>query len=274
MPDSSWFHTSPVPVLSQLGATMGQGVTPTYNGVDMTAYLENVRKQNQDNADREYGLRKQQLDHEYQTARLTAKTAQERNAIDQQYQQANIKLAQDRLAEEHRQFDQTFGENQRQYNTTTGYNLMKTLADLRGPANYFQASNYARNIGGNPNTAGFLDALQNGARLSGFGAQAGLPDAETGATLLNKLGAQGQTRPGADGSGGGYGNDNNYMAQIGNIAAKGAGQLAPGALENLTQTERDLFGSGLDNLGIDKNTFLDQYARSRFGQGFGSSRAA
>jgi hypothetical protein len=55
---------------------------------------------------------------------------------------------------------------------------------------------------------------------------------------------------------------------------KGAHQLGAGALEGLTDTERGWLTSGLDSLGYDSNTFLDQYRRSRIGQGISGSRAA
>lgn len=203
-----------------------------------------------------------------------------------------------------------------------GARMMEQLAQLRGPANYFQAAEYARGMSETPGTSSFLAALQNNARLPGFGAQGGLPQKEDLGTLSAKLtGTSGLSAAGASDlqdpgfrywatqrgddpndprnmavyrslrpeqiqeytalSGGGgtssprFGpQDSAYMAQLANIAAKGAHQLSPGALEQMTPTERALFGSGLDALGIDTSTFLSQYQRSRLNQGFGSTGQA
>jgi hypothetical protein len=292
-----WFLSS-MPVLDQLGATMGSGVSGA--DTDYTALIQNQIEQQQRQADRDYGLRKQGLDQQYALAKMSARSQQERNQIDREYQQAQVELARDRLTQDARQFDenlgqrklefgQTLGENQRQFdigqgnnvrdfgqrqnefNTTTGLGLVNTLAQYsQHPASYWQAAEYARNVGQMPGTATFLGALQNNSRLAGFGAQAGVPDRESYATLASKLTGGGA---GAGGAGGADPYDAR-LAQIKSIYAAGAHQLAPGSLEQLTPTERSLFTSGISAAGGDADTFLDQYRRSRIGQGVSNLRAA
>jgi hypothetical protein len=267
MTSPSWYLSGTAP-LNQLGATMGVGVMPQsqFNNPAYTQWLNDQAEEQRRQADQDYGLRKQALDEQYDISKMNAKSTSERNALDKWYQEQQVQLAQQRLAMEDRQFNQTFGENQRQFNTTTGVGLLGTLANLRGPANYYQASEYARGVSRMPETPTFLAALQNGAKLAGFGAQGGLPTPESYGTLAAKLGGD------PTGGTGGPSQDNS-LAAIGNIAAKGAGQLGAGALEQLTPTEQSLFTSGLDKLGIDTPTFLDQYRRSRISNG-GSYRAA
>lgn len=331
MPDP-WFISSR-PVLDQLGATFGSQRPFTTQGgyggggVDYTDVINNQIQQQQQQADRDYGLKKQGLDQQYSLAKMQARSQQERNQIDREYQQAQVQLARDRLAQDAQQFSQNLGqrqhefdvnagfnqrdfgqhqhefdigqgnnvrdfgqrqyefganlgENQRQFNTQTGYNLLNMQANLRGPANYFQASNLAHNVAGDPNSATFLDALRSNTHLPGFSAQGGVPDAVS----LNSLAAQqGNVPMMAGGAMAEYQQgqgaqataaEDPRLAQIRGIYAAGAHKLAPGALEQMTPTERGLFGSGIDAIGGDQDTFLDQYRRSRVGQRLGMAAAA
>lgn len=255
--------------LSPTTTVYGGGYTPQ-DAATVSAAIERQREI----ADRDYDLRKKQAKREYETALMSARTAQDVQAANERYQDAQAEIARDRLAFdrdvqaqnlawEREKFGQQFGLQQAEL----GYNLLGQAAQLRGPANYYQASEYARGISSMPQTSTFLSALQNNNRLSDFGAQGGLPERETLGTLSAKLG-------GGTGLQNGAPSEDATLGQIGNIAAKGAHQLGAGALEQLTPTELGLFTSGLDRLGIDKDTFLSQYRRSRVGQSYANAAAA
>lgn len=276
MADSWFLGTNP---LNQLGNTIGR--TPTGAALPSVSQAQ----QQQSNAaqaqaleayfaeerrrwDADYSQKQKNIDNQYDLARRSAKTAEAAQALDDWYKRESAALARERLTQDKYEFDKTheldvqkFGLDQ----AKLGYDLIGTAAQLRGPENYFAAAEYARGVSGNPQTSTFLSALQNNTKMADYGAQGGLPNPETLGTLTAKLNAGGNAV--TDNSG-------NYLAQVGNIAAKGAHQLGPGSLESLTDTERSLFGSGLDELGVDKATFLDQYRRSRVGQGIAGVRAA
>lgn len=210
---------------------------------------ENTRRWNttSDQAGRQIDLRADEIENAYRVNMMQAQTSQDQQRATAQYQQDQTQLARDRLA-----WDREYGQ------ARLGYDVLNMGAQLRGPSDYFQAAEFSRGVSQMPGTSTFLSALQNNTRLGDFGAQGGQPAPETIGTLTAKLSGQG-----------GNPNTGNYLAQIGNVGAKGAHQLGAGSLENLTDTERKLFTSGLEELGYDSNTFLDQYRRSRIGQNVG-----
>lgn len=192
---------------------------------------------------------------QYEANMLNARTNQEQAAAEAEYKRAQTELAKQRLA-----FDE------RNANADRGLRMTEISANLRGPQNYFQSANFARGVANNPQTATFLSALQNGQQMAGYGAQGGMPDKVTVEGLQAKMLGQ----SGGGGAAAYDASNGNYLAQIGNIAAKGAHQVGAGGLEQLTDTERKLFTSGLDELGYDSNTFLDQYKRSRIANRYGN----
>ena len=238
--------------------------------------VENTRQFNE-----QQQRQKEQIQNQYKIALMNARNQNEVAEANRKYQEAQVQLARDRLQFEREQQAQEFGLKQ----ANLGYNLIGTLAQLRGPSNYFAASNLARNTAAQPGTSTFLNALQNNSRLAGFGAQAGAPQAETYNTLTAKLTGQ-DTGTGAGGgaattgqagvagsltTGGRNAEDNAYLNQIHGIAARGAHRLSAGTFEQLSPTEQQLFLSGLETAdengnAYDAATFLDQYRRSRIGQ--------
>lgn len=228
--------------------------------------------------DLDYALKKQGLDQQYSIAKLNAKTASERNAIDSWYNKAQIKLAQDRLAFDRESFEKTFGLNQ----AKLGYDVLGTAAQMRGADDYFQASNFMRGVANDPNSATFLSALRNNVRMPDFNAPSGSPDAFTLGSLTAKLGtpvaAGGQAAPATSGA---APQDASaaYLAQIHALGAQGAHKLGAGALEQLSLDELGLLKSGLeapdaDGKAFNWNDFLKQYAGSRIGQGLSGSNYA
>lgn len=247
---------SPNPMLASAFAS---GDTSALDQIQKDASAENARRW-----DQTFNQKADEIEKTYRVNMMNARTNADAQRATAQYQRDQTQLARDRLAFDRETQAQEFGLKQ----ANLGYNLVNTAANLRGPSNYFQASNYARGVAAQPGTSTFLSALQNNTRLADFGAQAAAPDAETLGTLSAKL------TGGTDLSG-----DDGYLDQIHAIAARGGGQLGAGTWEQLSPTERKLFLSGLeapDSLGkaYDADTFLSQWRRSRIGQGFGTSKAA
>lgn len=275
---SDWF-TSSTPVLSQLGSTIGRGVTPAapsggaaspaVNNQAERDFYDRIADEQAREADRTYKLNRDKLDQDYKVAKLNAKTARERNEIDKWYNQQQVQLAQQRLAFDQDSFNKTHALNQ----AKLGYDLLSTAAQLRGPASYFQASEFNRGVAANPQSATFLNALRDNAQLSDFGAQYGVPDKETLGTLSAKLGTPVATT-GAFNATANNSADDAYLSQIRGIGAAGAHKLGAGALEQLTDSEKKLLISGLDANGFDSANFLDQYRRSRIAQSSGGGNYA
>lgn len=278
--------------LNALGATIGRsptgqllpsvaaGIQGQSNDATAAA-LEGYFAEERRRWDQDYSQKQGEIEQKYKIAKLTARTAEQANEVDAWYKRESAAVARERLALDRDQFDRElafkqeqfgkeFGQRQYEFDTTTGlnraklgYDVLGMGAQLRGPSDYFQASNFMRGVAAQPETPTFLQALRDNTRLADYGMQGGVPQPETVGTLMNKLG-----------SGGNQAQDNNYLASIGNVAAKGAHQLGPGSLEQLYDTERKLFASGLDALGYDTPSFLEQYRRSRVNQGLGSRGAA
>lgn len=239
------------PTPNPLRAAMARSGNPDDEGAQARiaerTSVEDARRFNEQQQRTKEAARQQ-----YEVNMMNARTNQEQAAATREYQRAQTELAKQRLA-----FDE------RNANADRGLRMVETASQLRGPANFYQSAEYMRGVSSNPQTATFLSALQNGTQMAGYGAQGGLPERETIGTLTAKLG-------GGTGLQNGAPTEEATLAQIGNIAAKGAHQIGAGGLEQLTSTERELFGSGLDRLGIDKKGFLEQYARSRISNRYGN----
>jgi hypothetical protein len=213
-------------------------------------------------ADRGLDQRADEIENSYRISLMQARTAQDAQRATAEYQQAQTQLARDRLA-----WDREYGQ------AGLGMRMVETAANLRGPENYFQASNLARGYAGMSGTPAFLSALRNNTSLAGFGAQAGAPDAESVGSIMSKIGGG----PGA--SGATTATTDGYLNQIHGIAAQGAHKIGAGQWESLTPTEQSVFLSGLEapdaaGKAYDKDTFLSQWRNSRIGQGVAGSRAA
>jgi hypothetical protein len=263
-----------------LGATIGRGVSPSYQSVDYTPVLENIRKEQARQADREYNLKKKDLDQQYKIAKQNAKTARERNEIDRWYNEQQVAIARDRLAMEDRQFNERLAFDKQVHadefglsQARLGYDVLGMQAQLRGPENYYQAAEFARGVAAQPGTATFLNALRDNTKLADYGAQAGVPDKVSLNSLSAKLGGP-SIIPGTGSTPSAAVNDDDNLGAIRNLYAQGAHKLGAGSLEQLTDTELKLLRSGIDASGGDWNTFMDQYNRSRIGQGTGSGYQA
>lgn len=185
------------------------------------------------------------------------------------------------LAQQMSQFEQTFGLQQGQLSGVyqgapteaakefqqnlalqqgqLGQQYLATAAQLQGPQNTFQLSNYLRGAQGNPNVPTYLQSLANNTGMAAFqGPGTTPPTANTMGGLAQQLAGQASGTPGWD-----------YAQTLGTmqgIANRGAQALAPGALERLTPEELQAFGSGLGAVGGSLPSFLQQYQQSRIGQ--------
>lgn len=235
-------------------AAWASGDTSAQDAVQAAASGENTRRW-----DATFEQRDRELAQRYKIDLANAKTQQQQAQATREYQQGQLQNLRDRLAFDREKQAQDLGLSQAQL----GYNVVKTMADYQRPEDHFKEAEYARGVAGNPNTSTFLSALQNNQRMAGFNARGGAAVPASADGMMAKLTGTA-----------GAGNENNYLAQIGNIAVKGPHQLGAGALEQLTDTERKLFTAGLSKLGYDPSTFLSGYARSRIGNRTGSALAA
>jgi len=140
-----------------------------------------------------------------------------------------------------------------------GQQYLSTAAQLQGPQNTFQLSNYLRGAQGNPNVPVYLQNLANNIGMPAFQAQGTTaPTTQTAAGLAGQLGGQQSATPGWD-----Y---NQTLGTIQQIMNRGAQSLGPGALERLSPDELQAFGSGLGAAGGSLPSFMQQYQQSRVGQ--------
>ena len=235
-------------------AAFASGDTSAQDSVQAAASGENTRRW-----DATFEQKDRELAQNYKINMANARTQRDQMKATREYQQGQLQNLRDRLAFDREKQAQDLGLQQ----ATLGYNVVKTMADYQRPEDYFKEAEYARGVAGNPNTSTFLSALQNNQRMAGFNARGGAAVPAGADGMMAKLTGTA-----------GAGNENNYLAQIGNIAVKGPHQLGAGALEQLTDTERKLFTAGLSKLGYDPDTFLSGYARSRIGNRAGSALAA
>lgn len=294
-PGKGWCATPPLALIPNrpagasdiLSYGYGGGMDPGRSGdggYSYDAQREDVRNRARNRkreADRAYNLKRDKLEQDYKIAKLNARTNREKNAIDKWYNEQQVAIARDRLAEEKRQFDEDlvfrkqvhadeFGLSQ----ARLGYDVLGMQAQLRGPENYYQAAEYARGVAAQPGTATFLNALKNNAKLAPYGAQAGVPDKVSVNSLAAKVGgpniipgtgtAQSPSVTAAT-------NDADNLGAIRDLYAAGAHKLGANSLEQLTDTELKLLKSGIDAAGGDWATFMSQYGRSRIGQGVGGA---
>jgi len=150
-------------------------------------------------------------------------------------------------------------EAAREFNANLGQQYLATAAQLQGPQNTFQLSNYLRGAQANPNVPVYLQNLAQGVGQNLFVAPGqNAPTTQSAAGLVGQLGGNQSATPGWD-----Y---NQTLGTIQNIMSAGAQRLGPGALENLTPDELQALGSGIGAAGGTLPSFLQQYAQSRVGQ--------
>ena len=163
--------------------------------------------------------------------------------------------AQPQMTEAQREFLANLGLAQGQL----GQQYLSTAAQLQGPQNTFQLSNYLRGAQGNPNVPVYLQSLANNLGMPAFQATGTTaPTTQTAAGLAGQLGGTQSATPGWD-----Y---NQTLGTIQNIMSRGAQSLGPGALERLTPDELAAFGSGIGAAGGSLPSFMQQYQQSRVAQ--------
>jgi hypothetical protein len=154
-----------------------------------------------------------------------------------------------------REFNQNLALQQGQL----GQQYLATAAQLQGPQNTFQLSNYLRGAQGNQAVPTYLQNLSSNISNPMFqGTGSTAPTPQSAAGLAGQLGGTTSATPGWD-----YGQT---LGTIQNIMNRGAQGLSPGALEGLSPDELAAFGSGLGAVGGSLPSFLQQYQQSRVGQ--------
>jgi hypothetical protein len=149
-------------------------------------------------------------------------------------------------------------EAARQFNARTGLDYLTQAAQMGGPADWAQLSNFYRGAQGNPQIPVFLSALQNGVTMPAFGAVGSSaptvqsPDAI--AQRLTGMPTQGGT------------NMDQTLGLFSAIGRSGGTGLAPQAIEQLSPDELAMFGSGIKAAGFSMPTLLNSYKQSRVGQ--------
>ena len=140
-----------------------------------------------------------------------------------------------------------------------GQQYLSTAAQLQGPQNTFQLSNYLRGAQVNPNVPLYLQNLASNVGMAPFQASGNIaPTPQSAGGLTGQMAGQTSATPGWN-----YGQT---LGTINQIAQQGAQSLGPGSLERLTPDELQAFGSGLGAAGYSLPSFLQQYAQSRVGQ--------
>lgn len=209
---------------------------------------------------------------------------------------AQRQQAKDRLAEERRQYDQTYGQKAHQFDVSTGVDLLKTGAQMRGALNWIQGDSYAQGSG---QYSQYLTSLRNGGNVNYGGATAtqGNPTPLTVSTLANAMsggdtsgssvtggnGTSGTSSGGYTASGTGSGGSSSgktdqygraalssdaqaYVDAVSNTAQKGLANQGLGWWENQTGDQRDAYTSASDYLGRNTKSEIQYYNRSRPGQ--------
>ncbi len=192
------------------------------------------------------------LKNNYRIALMNARSEEERNRITEEYNRAQVELAKGRL----------------------GLEYLSTAAQLRGPEDYFQQSDFMRGASERQDVPIFVQALQNNQRMPAFQAPGGAPTAVSAEGMLGQMTGQG----GAGGTNVQAQNDS-ALAAIKGIGAAGGIKLGGGALEQLSKDELGLLKSGIEKGGpgqtaLSWDTFLSGYNRSRVRNNAASAKVA
>ena len=253
-----------------------------YQPIDPLAVIQNQLDEAQRRADQQYGLQVDTLKQQWKVARLTAKTNAEKNAIDKWYNEAQIDVARQRLAEDSRQF-----------NVKTGYDVLNMGAQLQGPRNWAQYQRLASGAAANPNTATLFNNLGQAATSGGYkGFGPGQLDPVTLGSLVQDLTGGGsnafaavpgvgQAPTAGTAAVGGINGAPAGGAQADLDREKAAAQyyimnphkIGAGVINSWNPDKQDMFASLIGASGASVPTWLDTLRRSRIGNQYGSNAA-
>ncbi len=271
----SWYQTANAAPLSQLGATMGQGVTPNAAGTGMTTsvtteMVERYLKGQQEEADREYGLKRDALDSQRDIALRSARTAEQAQSINKWYQQEQVKIARERMDLEDRHFQQSHELAQGRL----GYDLLGLGLQARGPRNFAQYLRLAEGTAAMPQTATLFDNLdKQTSRVGGYQAFGpGNLDPQTLSSIRQDLTGQagGVAAPGAGGGVSDARADLERERAEVNYYAMNPHKIASGVWESWNPDKQELFGSIAEDSGASMPTFMRGLASSRVGNTYGN----
>lgn len=168
--------------------------------------------------------------------------------------------------------------SQEQARWTNALNYLSMAAQLRGPDDWLSYLNFTRGAAAGDAPA-FLKSLMDSMGLVHPSTELGLPDwapipgGQVNAPSMAGLSAAMGGPGGGVAAGGGTSQD--AVANTINMvrtAANNMGRLPGGALEDMSEDERNFFLGTAGSLGYSVPSLLDSYQRSRIGQG--SARAA
>lgn len=159
-----------------------------------------------------------------------------------------------------------------------GLDYLKTASSMRGPADYFQASDFNRGAQQRQDVPLFLQSLMNttGNQYGSFTGGGGAPAGYNVNTALAGLGMGGGAPMAAGGGAPGMNaQDAQALAGIKAADQAGAHTWAPGYLESRSPSELGLLQSGSEYSGggqksWDWNDLLNTYAKSRIANGSGT----
>jgi hypothetical protein len=125
-----------------------------------------------------------------QIKQLEAELSEKRREYD-----ATLGFDREKFTEDTRRYNQDFGEGVRRFDTTTGLDVLKAGASLRGSEDVFQGQAFARGVQGNGLLSPALAALRNGfaPAYGGGTATTANPTPLTTQTLSNDLTGQGNS---------------------------------------------------------------------------------
>lgn len=276
---SSWLST--VPALNQLGATMGVNASGYPSADSIAQILQQLAQpviqsqldEAQKRADQQYHLQRDQLNQQWKIAQVNAKSASERNAIDKWYNEQQVELAKQRLAEDSRQF-----------NVKTGYDVLNMGAQLQGPRNWAQYQRLAAGTAANPNTATLFNNLGQAVTSGGYkGFGPGALDPQTLASMVSDMsGGQSNAFAGVGAIGGGGANGTPQGGAMSDFQREqqaalpyimNPNKIGSGVIESWNPDKQDMFASLIGASGASVPTWLDTLKRSRLGNTYSGNAA-
>ncbi len=270
---------------------MGRWVTPEELAYSYWQAKDQATRRVQMESDREYELRAKGVKQQAEQMAISKGQA----AATKWYNEQMVQLAKDKLQEESRQFDLTFGENQRQFNTTaSGYldNGSPTMAreqfydsSLQGwtdkaiqlgstPRDWVKLLRYNSGVQGNIAQIPGLNWTQGGQR--GNQTFSGQPESNSLSNVMTGMGigsgnwaaqAAGQASTAA------MTPDQQQLYDTAREFGMNSHQSAPGWWESQDPATQEAIRGAAEAQGLDWSSTMARYNRSRWGSS-GNSQAA
>jgi hypothetical protein len=254
-----------------------------YGGYKSTdAYQDQIRAYDEDLTFRREG---RDSDNAYRNAALSQQGASSRLAASTSRQNAQL-AAKTQLKAQKMQIDASYRQFRERLNELeiptlnldawykqqqVGLAKANLALEARGPRNAFQAAGAMRQLDPSGMPAS-LAAMARNAPLAAFEGQSGTPEKMSYDALAQQYGFGGgnviDMKQGPDGQ---WQQDaerqSKALEAMRLVAARGPQGQAPGTLESMTDYEREIFSSGLEELGYSAEDWMQRYKRAGIGQG-------